>query len=162
MRRLVIAALPALILLCVSISTPQGRGLRSIRWTPLMLNLHILAGEPAATSPRAGALPAQAPASERGAEPGAQESIPLEPAKPVERELSGGQSHSYKISMISGQYSRIVVEQRGIDIAVALFTPDGKKINEVDGERAVGSETISGIAETNGAYETILSRNARA
>jgi hypothetical protein len=47
-------------------------------------------------------LSAQFPASERGAAPSAQESISLEPGKPVERELSGGQSHSYKITMISG------------------------------------------------------------
>ena len=33
MRRLVIAALSALILLCIPISTLQGRGLHSIRWT---------------------------------------------------------------------------------------------------------------------------------
>ena len=41
MRRLVIAALSTLILLCVSISTPQGSGLHSIHWIPLMINLLI-------------------------------------------------------------------------------------------------------------------------
>src|SRR5215475_11030254 len=47
----------------------------------------------------------------------------------------------------------IAVEQRGIDVAVALFAPDGKKIGEVDGERAtVGTETVSAIAEAAGAY----------
>jgi CHAT domain-containing protein/tetratricopeptide (TPR) repeat protein len=85
--------------------------------------------------------------------PNAQESISLEPGKPVERELSGGQSHSYKITMISGQYSHIVVEQRGIDVAVALFTPDGKKISEADSKHLIeGSETASAIAEAPGAY----------
>jgi CHAT domain-containing protein/predicted negative regulator of RcsB-dependent stress response len=100
-----------------------------------------------------GAPPAQAPASERGAAPSAQECISLEPGKPVEREISGGQSHSYKITLVPGQYLRIEVEQRGIDVAVALFTPDGKKICDVDGERTtVGSETVSAIAEAAGAY----------
>jgi tetratricopeptide (TPR) repeat protein len=100
-----------------------------------------------------GAQPAQASASEFGAAQSVQESMSLEPGKPVERELSGGQSHSYKITMVSGQYLHIVVEQRGIDVAVALFTPDGKKIGEVDDERAtVGSEIISAIAEAAGAY----------
>src|SRR5215813_2631473 len=142
MRCLVIAALSALILLCVSISNPQGRGLHLIGRTPLMTNL--LWG---------GAPPAQASASERGSAPGAQESISLEPGKPVERELSGGQSHSYKITMISGQYLHIVVEQRGIDVVMALFTPDGKKIREADIWRAtVGAEAISVIAEATGAY----------
>ena len=100
-----------------------------------------------------GAPPAQAHASERGAAPGAQESVSLEPGKPVERELSGGQSHSYKITMISGQYLHVVVAQRGIDVAVALFTPDGKKISEVDSEPLTeGSETVSAIADASGAY----------
>ena len=153
MRRLMITALFALILLCVSISTPQGRGLHSIRWTPLMINLLIRAGAPTTTSLRPVTTPAQAPASTRGAAPSAQESDSLEPGKPIERELSGGQSHFYKITMISGQYSHIVVEQRGIDVAVALFTPDGKKIIEVDSDQTtVGAEAISLIAETEGSY----------
>ena len=93
------------------------------------------------------------PASERGAAPSAQESISLEPGKPVERELSGGQSHFYKITMTSGQYLQVIVSQKGIDALVALFTPDGKKIGEVDSEQAtVRSETISAIAEATGAY----------
>src|SRR6266545_6459563 len=153
MRRLMITALSALILLCVSISTPQGRGLHSIRWTHLLINLLIRAGAPAAASPRPVAPPAQTPASEGGAAPSAQESDSLELGKNVERELSGGQSHFYKIAMTSGQYLRITVSQRGIDALVALFTPDGKKIGEVDSVRTtVGAETISAIAEAAGAY----------
>jgi hypothetical protein len=55
--------------------------------------------------------------------------------------------------MTSGQYLRIAVSQRGIDVSVALFTPDGKKIGEADGEQATeGAETISVIAEATGAY----------
>src|SRR5215813_9172465 len=152
MRRLMITAFSALILLCLSVLTPQGCGSHSIRWTPLMIDL-LRVGAPAATSLRPEAPPAQASASTRGATPSAQESDSLEPGKPVERELSGGQSHSYKITMISGQYLRVVVEQRGIDVAVALVAPDGKKISEVDSEHQVeGSETVSAIAEAPGAY----------
>src|SRR5439155_756357 len=142
MRRLTIATLSTLILLCTAFSNPQGRESHSIGWTPLMTNLLWV-----------GAPPAQDSFSERCAAPGAQESISLEPGKPIERELSGGQSHSYKITMISGQYLHIVVEQRGIDVAVALFTPDDKKIGDVDSERAtVGVETVFAIAEAAGAY----------
>src|SRR5512145_1570283 len=104
MRRLMIATLSALILLCTPFSDPQGCGLHSIRWTPLKINPLIRAGTPASTSLRPVAPPAQAPASERSVAPSAQESISLEPGKPVERELSGGQSHFFNIKMISGQY----------------------------------------------------------
>jgi CHAT domain-containing protein/tetratricopeptide (TPR) repeat protein len=95
----------------------------------------------------------RANASERSEAPSAQESVSLEPGKTVERELSGGQSHSYKITTTSGQYLKIVVEQLGIDVAVALFAPDGKKISEADSEHLIeGSETVSVIAEGPGAY----------
>src|SRR5262245_6363750 len=142
MRSLTITALSTLILLCTPFSSPQGCGLYSIGRTTLMTNLLKVV-----------APPAHASASERGAGPGAQESVSLESGKPIERELSGGQSHSYKITMTSGQYLHIVVEQRGIDVAVALFTPDGKKIIEGDSEHAIeGSETVSAVAEVAGAY----------
>jgi tetratricopeptide (TPR) repeat protein len=55
--------------------------------------------------------------------------------------------------MISGQYLHVVVTQRGIDVAVTLFAPDGKKIIEADSKRLIeGSETVSAIAEAPGAY----------
>src|SRR5262245_1041656 len=148
----IIAALSALILLCVPLSTPQSRELHAIRWTPLTLN-PLGGGSSAATSARPGTPRAQAPASERGAAQSSQESISLEPGKPFERELSGGQSHSYRITMISGQYLQIVVEQRGIDVAVVMFAPDGKKISEADSEHSIeGSEIVSAITEAPGTY----------
>jgi CHAT domain-containing protein/tetratricopeptide (TPR) repeat protein len=91
--------------------------------------------------------------SECGAAPIAQESISLDAGKTVERELSGGQSHFYKITLTTGQYLRVVVNQRGIDALVALFTPDGKKMVEMDDDRTtVGAETILAIADAPGAY----------
>ncbi len=39
MHRLMTAALSALISLCIPFSGPQGYGLHSIRWIPLMINL---------------------------------------------------------------------------------------------------------------------------
>ena len=138
----IIAALSTLMALCVPTSTLQSCGLYSIRWTPLITNLL-----------QVGAPPTQSPASERGAAPSAQEGISLEPGKPLERELSGGQSHFYKITLTSGQYLQVIVSQKGIDAKVTLFTPDGKKIGEVDSEKAtVRSETISTTAEAIGAY----------
>ncbi|HKC89085.1 MAG TPA: hypothetical protein VKG02_24085, partial [Blastocatellia bacterium] len=58
----------------------------------------------------------------------------LERGKPIERELAGGQSHSYQLSLDAGQYAGVVVDQRGIDVVIRLSGPDGKQIAEFDSE----------------------------
>jgi CHAT domain-containing protein/Tfp pilus assembly protein PilF len=135
------------------ISTSEMRGLQTTRPVILMIILLVRIGVPVAAWPPPNSATTQTSDGARGAAPSAQESISLEPGKPIKRELSGGQSHSYKITMSSGQYSHIVVEQRGIDVAVALSTPDGKKISETDSEHSIkGSEDVSAIAEAAGEY----------
>jgi hypothetical protein len=52
----------------------------------------------------------------------------LELHKPVEHELAGGQSHSYRIVLAAEQYLRVVAEQRGIDVVLTLFDPNGKQV----------------------------------
>src|SRR5512145_3278473 len=108
-----------------------------------MVNLLVWIGASAAAWPPPGSPPAHASDAKRGAAQSAEESQLLESGKPVERELSGGRSHFYKITMNSGQYLQIAVSQLGIDVLVALYTPDGKKIDDADTEHATaGAETI--------------------
>jgi CHAT domain-containing protein/tetratricopeptide (TPR) repeat protein len=77
----------------------------------------------------------------------------LELGKPIERELAGDQSHSYSIAVTAGQYLHVVVDQRGIDVVVTLFGPDGKKLAEVDSPNGTqGPEPVSMVAETAGSY----------
>src|SRR5215468_7212779 len=60
----------------------------------------------------------------------------------IEREMAGGQSHSYRITLAEGQFLSVVVDQRGIDVVVTLFSPDGPKLVEVDTDNgAHGPET---------------------
>src|SRR5262245_4821802 len=135
------------------VTNSQGLRRPTTRRAAHIISLLFCAGLSASLCLWPGAAPAQAIASERSATQSVQESDSLEPGKPLERELSGGQSHSYKITMISGQYLQVVVAQRGIDVAVALFTPDGKKISEVNNDPLIeGSETVSVIAEAPGVY----------
>src|SRR6266498_3477245 len=137
----------------VPVANPQGRRGATARHTVQIINLILWAGLSVSPCLWPGAEPAQASASERGASRRVQESVSLEPGKPIERELSGGQSHFYKITMTSGQYLHMVVGQRGIDVAVALSTPDGKKVIEVNSDPSIeGLETVSTIAEAPGAY----------
>src|SRR5688572_1028554 len=77
----------------------------------------------------------------------------LEVGKPTERELKGGETHVYSFSMDAGRFASIVVDQRGIDVAVSLFGPDGKKITEVDSPNGTkGPEPVSFIAKAPGEY----------
>src|ERR1043166_4866966 len=56
----------------------------------------------------------------------------LEVGQLITRELSPGQSHSYQVSLAAGQYAHVLVEQKGIDVVVKLFAPDGKLITQFD------------------------------
>ena len=77
----------------------------------------------------------------------------LKMGPPIERELAGGLTHSYRIVLAKGQYMKAVVEQRGIDVVVRLFGPDGQQITEVDSPNASqGPEPVSIIVEANGEY----------
>ncbi|MGB9180870.1 MAG: tetratricopeptide repeat protein, partial [Pyrinomonadaceae bacterium] len=62
----------------------------------------------------------------------AQETLSLEKGKAVERNLAGGQAHTYRLPLESDQYLHLTVEQKGIDVALLLFAPDNRKIAEVD------------------------------
>jgi CHAT domain-containing protein/Tfp pilus assembly protein PilF len=73
--------------------------------------------------------------------------------EPVERELAGGGAHDYQIILNQGQYMRIVMEQRNIDLVLILFGPDAKQLVRVDDDSTGKSqERISQVAVAPGAY----------
>jgi CHAT domain-containing protein/tetratricopeptide (TPR) repeat protein len=119
-----------------------------------------------ARPPRPGAQPPQTLSAPAVAAQDEKEIRPLELHKAVERELAGGQSHSYLITLAAGQYLGVVADQRGIDVVVTLFGPDGKQLVEVDspnGEQ--GPEPLSATAATSGVYRlrvTSLEKDAAA
>ena len=77
----------------------------------------------------------------------------LEPGKPVSRQLSGGEVHSYQIVLTARQFLRVAVDQRGINLIVSLYDPNGKRIADLDGwEGLYGTENASLISETAGNY----------
>lgn len=77
----------------------------------------------------------------------------LEPGRPIERRLAGGESHFYQLLLGADQYLHVVVDQRGIDVVVALFGPDGKKLIEVDSPNGTqGPEPIYYVTEVAGVY----------
>lgn len=78
-----------------------------------------------------------------------QEITVLEPGKPLEREIAGGQSHAYRITLSGGQYACIIAEQHGIDVALQVLDATGKSIAEFDAEsRKNGQERAGLVAES--------------
>lgn len=90
-------------------------------------------------------------------EPNTQEAKPtdvqeLKLATPIERELAGGQAHSYRVVLAIGQYMKLVVEQQGIDVVVRVFAPDGKQTEFDSPYGAKGPEPVLFISEAAGEY----------
>ena len=77
----------------------------------------------------------------------------LEPTKPIERELNCGGTHTYQIALEAGQFLDAAVNQRGVDVVVRLFAPDGHKIIDIDSPNGTqGDEPIALDAKSTGVY----------
>jgi len=92
--------------------------------------------------------PTQASAPKEESQP-----VTLEPGKPLERELHGGEKHTYEIHAEAGQFLHAEVEQLGIDVTLTLFAPDRKPLATMDTDNATfGPEKISTITEAAGVF----------
>ena len=76
----------------------------------------------------------------------------LERGKPVERQLSGDEVHSYRIDLLANQYAEVVVEQRGIDLVLWLYDPKGQKVAEADMSKPTNQEWMLFAEELAGSY----------
>ncbi|KAF0190250.1 MAG: peptidase domain-containing protein [bacterium] len=77
----------------------------------------------------------------------------LQLGKAIERDLAGGKVHSYNLTLEAKQYLQATVEQKGIDVVVAIYSPDGKKVYEMDSPNGeTGPEPVYLITETSGQY----------
>jgi CHAT domain-containing protein/tetratricopeptide (TPR) repeat protein len=88
-----------------------------------------------------------------GASSTEQTPVVLTPDAVVERELTGGESHLYDITLVAGQFMRAVVDQRGINVIVTIYGPDQAKIVDLDSPvGGQGPEPLSLVADTTGTY----------
>jgi hypothetical protein len=72
---------------------------------------------------------------------------------PVDREISGAELHVYRLALDAGEFARLTVEQRGIDVVVQV-EDTGKIIAEFDTEsRKQGREPVVLAADRAGTYE---------
>ncbi len=75
----------------------------------------------------------------------------LELERAVERSIAGGEKHVYRVVVAAEQFLQIVLDQRGIDLAVALLTNDGKDLVVADSRSASqGPESLSYVAQQTG------------
>ena len=82
------------------------------------------------------------------------EDYPVVVGQPIAREMRGGEEHTYQVTFSAGQHARVVVEQKGIDVVLALFGTDGKQVLEVDNNLSGtrGMEVISLVTDVGGNY----------
>lgn len=77
----------------------------------------------------------------------------LTPGETVEAGMAGGETRLFRVTTSAGQYLRVVVEQRGIDLAVALVGPGSKRLLEMDSPNgSYGPEPVSAVAEESGGH----------
>ncbi len=95
--------------------------------------------------------------SKAGASQGELEARELEMGRPITREFAGEQRHSYRLTLQAGQCLRVMVEQRGVNLAVLVFGPDDRQVAEFDGDITTqGREVVTHVAETTGCYRLVV------
>ncbi|MEP7337367.1 MAG: CHAT domain-containing protein [Acidobacteriota bacterium] len=68
----------------------------------------------------------------------------------ITRELPGGQSHRYRLTLAAGQYLQLSVDQRGCDVVVALFGQDNALLAEADFDSGLrGQEILSWVTKAD-------------
>ncbi len=77
----------------------------------------------------------------------------LQVGVPVTREIHGGEVHSYRLALKTGDYAHLEVVQKGVDVMVALSDPAGTVLAEVDSFARYNSETGSLVAEASGDFK---------
>lgn len=99
------------------------------------------------------AQPAQPQSAENKSAEGEKDVRRLEMGKPIVREIAGGQSQAYQVALTAGQYLKLTVEQRGVDVAVQLLGPERNLLFEFAEEnRRQGKEEAQLVAESSGVY----------
>jgi CHAT domain-containing protein/tetratricopeptide (TPR) repeat protein len=111
-----------------------------------------LAGCLALAALAAGAVTPAFAARPSGVAPSVQEAR-LEGMAAVERELTPGQEHVYRVPCEPGQLVHVVVDQQGIDLAVTVSSPNGRELARVDSPSGrYGPEAVWFVAASRGSY----------
>jgi CHAT domain-containing protein/tetratricopeptide (TPR) repeat protein len=81
--------------------------------------------------------------------------LPGEP--PRERELAAGSSDAYEIELDAGRYLHLVVEQHGLDVAIDVFAPGGRRLFQADSPNGNRQpENVHLVADRPGRYRFVV------
>ncbi len=71
----------------------------------------------------------------------------------IERDVKGGETHSFAIEIAAGQTARVEIEQKGVDVALAAYSPDEKQFLTSESPSGVlGSDLILVTASVSGVH----------
>lgn len=72
--------------------------------------------------------------------------------------ISAGQTHSFTVELQSDKFALLLLEQKGIDLTIAAYGPDGKKIGDFDSPNGShGSEYVSLESSSKGTFRLDVS-----
>jgi CHAT domain-containing protein len=82
----------------------------------------------------------------------------LDEGRTEKRQLQRGDEHQYRLTLKAGESVRLIVEQRGIDVAIETRDPAGHVIASIDDEvRPQGLELVDLVADVAGTYAVAVS-----
>jgi len=91
---------------------------------------------------------------------------PAPPADPVlhdgftqEREIKGGETQGYTVELQAGQFLRVTVKEKGVDVTVRLVDPQGKLVVGADSEGLPPpqeTEDLAAVAERAGLHRILI------
>jgi CHAT domain-containing protein/tetratricopeptide (TPR) repeat protein len=71
----------------------------------------------------------------------------------IERPIAAGESHRYQLTLNAGDFARVIINQRAIDLVEIVTNPGGQKLQDIDGPYGInGPETVFVFAEAAGSY----------
>ncbi len=81
----------------------------------------------------------------------------LEKDRPIERTIGGAASHSYALRLKKGQFCYTEIDQRGVDVVVRVFAPNGTRLQEIDSPNGTqGPEPMTLVADSTGDYRIAI------
>lgn len=82
---------------------------------------------------------------------------PLQPGTPIELTLSPGQAHDFTVKAEENSFVQLVVDQRGIDVAIKVVSPANRSLGDFDSPNGNdGPENISFVAVAAGSYRIVV------